>query len=186
MADHHNHRNFIDCALIFGLIETPSVPNVSENSEIKRPSPSKPQPHHTVRLRPPRDTNGDVNGALDNLKRRITPTSSFNSDPLGPLLEGLVTKDGFSRSKFSPLFNPLSNLPRSPIIGLSPFSLGPNFGSLMSLGTSVEPQYTITSLDSRIDKARTGNTSPSRQENPCLDVGNGLVVIREALSNCKT
>jgi len=163
-------------------------PNVSENSEIKRPSPSKPQPHHTVRLRPPRDSNnGDANGVLENLKRRITPTSSLNSDPLGPLLEGLVTKDGFSRSKFSPLFNPLSNLPRSPIIGLSPFSLGPNFGSFMSMSGSVEPQYTITSLDSRIEKARQqGKTSPSRQENPCLDVGNGLVVIREALSNCKT
>ena len=110
-----------------------------------------------------------------------------NIDPLGPLLEGLVTKDGFSRSKFSPLFNPLSNLPRSPIIGLSPFSLGPNFGSFMSMSGSVEPQYTITSLDSRIEKARQqGKISPSRQENPCLDVGNGLVVIREALSNCKT
>ena len=169
-----------------------SVPNVSENSDIKRPSPSKPQPPapHTVRLRPPRDSsNSETNGRAE--KRRITPTSSLNSDPLGPLLDGLVTKDGFSRSKFSPLFNPLSNLPRSPIIGLSPFSLGPNFSGLMSMGTSVEPQYTITSLDSRNGKAARGegaDSSPGRQENSaaCTDVGNGLVVIREALSNCKT
>lgn len=165
-----------------------SVPSVTENSEIKRPSPSKPQPNHTVRLRPPTQANSNGNGKLDGLKPRVTPTSGINSDPLGPLLDGLITKDGFSRSKFSPLFNPLCNLPRSPIIGLSPFSLGPNFGGLMSMGTSVEPQYTITSLDSRNEKGRAGGaSSPGKQENPCPDVGNGLVLIREALSNnCKT
>lgn len=131
-------------------------------------------------------SNGDsiLNGHVD-IKPRITPTSSLNSDPLGPLLEGLITKDGYSRSKFSPLFGPLTNLPRSPIIGLSPFSLGPNFGSLMQMGSSLEPQYTITSLDSRMDKNRADkgkDGSPGRQENPCPDVANGLAVLREALS----
>eukprot|EP00116_Pleurobrachia_bachei_P013258 sb/3473520/ len=115
------------------------------------------------------------------------PLTSLNSDPLGPLLDGLMGGDkNLNRSKFSPLFTPLGGLPRSPsLLGLSPFGLSPNFGLM---NTTVEPQYTITSLDSRNGKAAplspgAGGTNDS---NSCTDVGNGLVVIREALSNCKS
>ena len=114
---------------------------------------------------------------------RITPTSTINSDPLGPLLEGLMNKDNYSRNKFSPLFCPISNFQRSPIVGLSPLALGPNFGLI----TSFDQPYTITSLDSRLEKSRgvvkDKDMSPDRrQENPCPEVGSGLAKLQEALS----
>jgi len=165
-----------DCSVTKAMQDgkLPRPPIFSDTDNIKKPSPTKPTPQHPLR------------GSDDDVK--LTPTSGANSDPLASILEGFsVGKDSYGRPRItvSPLFGP--HIPRSPMIALSPFALGPSFG-LMPTSASLEPHYTITSLDSRHGKLQDKskqNGSPGQRdsaENPCPEVVNGLAVLREALS----
>ena len=136
----------------------PPLP-VSDTDNIKKPSPTKPTPQH-----PHRNDDQDMKPSLTPTSG---PTSGLNSDPLASILEGFsVGKDSYGRPRItvSPMFGP--HIPRSPMIALSPFALGPSFG-LMPTSASLEPHYTITSLDSRHgklqDKSKTNGGSPVRK-----------------------
>lgn len=167
-----------DCSVTKAMQDgkLPRPPIFSDTDNIKKPSPTKPTPQHPHR-----------NSEEHDVKPSLTPTSGANSDPLASILEGFsVGKDSYGRPRItvSPLFGP--HIPRSPMIALSPFALGPSFG-LMPTSASLEPHYTITSLDSRQgklqDKSKTNGGSPQNNaENPCPEVVNGLAVLREALS----
>lgn len=167
-----------DCSVTKAMQDgkLPKPPIFSDTDNIKKPSPTKPTPQHAI-MRDPED-----------IKPKLTPTSGANSDPLGSILESFsVGKDSYGRPRLtvqSPLFGP--HVPRSPMIALSPFALGPSFG-LMPTSASLEPHYTITSLDSRQGKVQdknkpNGSPGQAAAENPCPEVVNGLAVLREALS----